>query len=87
MIDRSKATDFVVSLVAGTVSILGLQMMLVLPIYLLDTTFLGYGIWPAMTLWKAVLILVFGVALTVIGGETYDNVENPFDQQMKGDTE
>lgn len=82
MVDRSRAIDSVVSLMGGTISILGLQMILVLPIYLIDTAFLDYGIWPGMTLRKGLAVLVLGTVLTVGGGEIYDNVENPFDEQI-----
>ena len=82
MIDLDRAKDFVVSLMGGTISILGLQMILVLPIHLIDTAFLDYGIWPGMTLWKGLTVLALGIVLTVGGNKLYENVENPFDEQM-----
>ena len=83
MVKQSKGIDFAVSLAAATITILGLQMILVLPIYLIDVSFLDYGIWSSMRLWKAVLMLIFGMVLTVVGGEIYHSVENPFDEQME----
>jgi hypothetical protein len=72
-------------LIGATLYILGLQLLLIPPIHLLDIYVFQWNLWPSMTLWKAVLISLLGLALFAAGRLIGQSVENPFFDSDRGD--
>lgn len=72
-------------LLGCTIGIAGLQLLLILPLFVIDRLVASLGLWPNVGLWpnatllNAVTASLLGVPVTVVGGKIYEIAGEPFE--------
>jgi hypothetical protein len=85
-LDKETVKISIFWLIGGTLFITGIQLILLLPLHLLDVLFFDWDFIPNLTYWKGFVTLILGIVMVIVGGKLAEPGEKQFFDSTGGES-